>query len=616
MSIDTKGRTMNKLLRALLPALLLAAVFAIAACGGDDDDDGDGGTVEEALGEFAPVTEPPEDAQEGGSLEVIASGDVDYIDPGAQYYQFSYMISDATQRRLVGWPPDETDQPQPDIAESEPEISDDEQTITFTIRDGVRFSPPVDREVTAADVEYAIERALLPGVANGYAEAYFSDVEGFDEALEATEEEETVAPDISGITATDDSTLEIRLTKPVAATTVQALSLPISAPVPEEYAKEFDAENPSTYGQNQVATGPYMIENNSEGEAIGYSPGKEIHLVRNPNWDPETDYRPGYLDEITVTEGFTDLNSAARKILDGDSQVNGDFLLEPESLKLAAEDYPDQLSLTPGGGYRHVALNTTIPPFDDINVRKAVAAAADRVALRLERGGELVGPVATHFIPPDIPGFEEAGGLEGPGVDFLATPEGDPQLAEEYFRKAGYESGQYEGDEEILMVAENAGIDKRVGEAALDLFEELGFNVQFRQVNGDIMYTRFCNRPDAEVAICPNVGWIKDFNDPQTILDPTFNGELIQDVNNSNWPQLDVPEINRAIEEARLVNDPEERAQAWGEVDRMITEQAPGFPYVWDNQANVASANVNHVINLFNAVTDLSATSIDQGSGG
>jgi peptide/nickel transport system substrate-binding protein len=598
------------LLRALLPALLLAAVLGVAACGGDDDD---GGT-EEALGEFAPVNEAPDDATEGGTIEVIASGDVDYIDPGAQYYQFSYMLSDATQRRLVSWPPDVTDEPQPDLAESEPEISDDDQTITFTIREGVRFSPPVDREVTAADFEYAIERALLPGVPNGYVQAYMSDIDGFDEALEAVKEDETVAPDLEGVTAVDDRTLEIQLTAPTAATVVQALSLPISVPVPEEYAKEFDAESPSTYGQNQVSTGPYMIENNAEGEAIGYEPGREIHIVRNPNWDPETDYRPAYVDEITVREGFTDVNAAMRKILQGESQVNGDILPEPESLKLAAQEFPDQLQLLPSGGNRYVALNTTIPPFDDINVRKAVVAAADREALRLERGGELVGPIATHFIPPDIPGFEEAGGLQGPGVDFLANPQGDPELAEEYFRKAGFESGQYEGDEELLMVAENAGVDQRVGEAALDLFEELGFNIQFRQVNGDVMYTRFCSRPDAEVAICPNVGWIKDFNDGQSILDPTFNGENIIDVNNTNWPQLDVPEINQAIEEATLVNDPEERAEAWGEVDRMVTEQAPAIPYVWDNQPSVASGNVNLVTNLFNGQADLNFTSIDQGS--
>ncbi|MGI8460188.1 MAG: ABC transporter substrate-binding protein [Solirubrobacterales bacterium] len=601
-------------MRALMIALLALPALALAACGGDDSGGGSQSSaeIEQVLGEFAPVTKPPGGAAEGGTLEVIASGDVDYIDTGAMYYQFSYMIQQATHRTLVGWPPEETEEPQPDLAAEEPEISEDGESVTFTIRDGVEFSPPVDREVTAADVEYAIERSLLPGVANSYVPVYMSDIDGFDEALEAVKQDETVAPDIKGVTATDDTTLEITLTKPTAAVVEQALSLPVSAPVPEEYAKEFDAENPSTYGQNQVATGPYMIENNSEGEAIGYEPGKSIHLVRNPNWDPETDFRPAFVDEIQVTEGFTDVNSATRKILSGDSQVNGDILPEPEGLKLAAQDYPDQLQLVPGTGNRYISMNTTVPPFDDINVRKAVIAAANREDLRLERGGELVGPIATHFLQPTIPGFEEAGGLEGdPNLDFIANPEGDPEVSEKYFREAGYESGKYAGDEELLMVAEHAGVDGRIGEATLNLFEELGFDVTFRQVNGDIMYTKFCNRPDAEVAVCPNVGWLKDFNDGQSMLDPTFSGNAIAEVNNSNWPELDVPEINDAISAAALVNDPDERARAWGEIDTMIMEQAPAIPYVWDNQPNVYSADVNAVMNVFNGQTDLAFTSID-----
>ena len=80
-------------LRLLLPVLIVAFATGLAACGGDDDDG-------ETQGGFAPPTAAPEDAQTGGSLEVLASGDVDYIDPGAAYYQFSYMIHFATQRPL------------------------------------------------------------------------------------------------------------------------------------------------------------------------------------------------------------------------------------------------------------------------------------------------------------------------------------------------------------------------------------------------------------------------------------------------------------------------------------------------------------------------------------
>ena len=50
-------------------------------------------------------------------------------------------------------------------------------------------------------------------------------------------------------------------------------------------------------------------------------------------------------------------------------------------------------------------MNTTIKPFDNINVRKAVIAGFDRNALRLTRGGALVGDIPTHFIPPGIAGL-------------------------------------------------------------------------------------------------------------------------------------------------------------------------------------------------------------------
>ena len=64
-----------------------------------------------------------------------------------------------------------------------------------------------------------------------------------------------------------------------------------------------------------------MIENDSSGELTGYTPNKEIHLVRNPNWKPsDGDFRPAYLDEITVQEGFADTVSAGKKILAGSAR--------------------------------------------------------------------------------------------------------------------------------------------------------------------------------------------------------------------------------------------------------------------------------------------------------
>nr|MBA2522291.1 hypothetical protein [Solirubrobacterales bacterium] len=201
----------QKLLRVLMPGTVVVASVALAACGSDgssdssSSDSASSGATDAQQEQFAAPTEAPSDAQSGGELTVIAASDVDYIDPGAAYYQFTYMVTSAVHSPLVGWAPDDVEQPTPLLAESEPEVSEDGKALTYTLRDDVMYSPPVDRAVTAADVEYAIERSLLPGVPNGYTQTYLSGVEGIDDAVKEAQDNPTGgAPDISGITAPDD----------------------------------------------------------------------------------------------------------------------------------------------------------------------------------------------------------------------------------------------------------------------------------------------------------------------------------------------------------------------------------------------------------------------------
>lgn len=598
----------------LIAALAAIICLGLAACGNSDSADegvADNGAAS-AGNDFAPLHEAPDDSETGGELTVVAGGDVDNIDPGATYYQFGYVIQFATQRTLMGWPADAED-PVPDLADGEPEISEDGRTLTFKIKEGIRYSPPVDREVVAADFKYALERSLMPGVANGYIGSYLNSLEGFEAATAAVEENPTEAPEISGVTAPDDQTLVLTFNEPVALTAAQVLSLPLGAPVPEDYAAEHDAKNPSDYGRYAVATGPYMVRNNADGRLVGHVPGESIELVRNPNWDAETDFRPAYLDAITVQEGFTNTPAASQRILSGSGMVNGDFSPDPPVLKDVVTEQPEQLTLAPQGGTRYVTLNTQLAPFDDINLRKAVLAAIDREAMRLAFGGETLGAIASHFIPPDVPGFEQAGGYEGTGVDFLASPAGDPELAAEYMRKAGFESGRYEGDEELLVIGENTNVERRISEIVVDALEGLGFNVNYRPVSQEAVFTRFCTVPEAEVAVCPNIAWGKDFNSAETILAPTFNGDGIQPTNNTNISMLDVPEINQAMAEAAALTDADDQADAWGEIDRMVTAQAAALPWIWDYFPVISSSDVVNVINRFTGTTDLSYASVKNG---
>jgi peptide/nickel transport system substrate-binding protein len=579
---------------SLLLVAILALSVGLAACGGDDEGtSGDSGNTKTAA---------PEGAKQGGKLVSLWTDDVDFIDPGKTYYQMGFTITFATQKALYGYKPDSSDKAVPDLADGDPEISEDGKTVTVKIKKGVKFSPPVNREVTSKDVKYGIERGFFNTVNNGYAGAYFGNIDGAKVASKP-------GTKIKGIETPDDQTIVFHDTKGTGGVLAGALALTLAAPVPEEYAKKFDAKNPSTYGQNQVATGPYMVENNSAGKAIGYKAGKRIHLVRNPNWDKSLDYRPAYVDEIDIQQGNDDTQVASQKIISGNGLISGDFEPPPAVMKKERAN-KEQLQFTSGGGDRWVALNTKVAPFDDVNVRRATVAGFDRAALLLARGGEVVGKVPTHMLPPGLGGFDEAGGEEGPGFDFMSKPEGDPALAAEYFKKAGMASGKYEGSEEVLVVGTSEGVAQKVAEITKEQLEKLGFKVRLRLVTQDAMYTKFCNVPKAKVQVCPNVGWFKDFADPQTMLDPTFNGKNILPENNSNWSQLDEPAINKAMDDAAVLTDPAERNKAWGEIDKMVTEQAPAIFYQWVIDPVINSKDVNPVINAFNATHDYSFTSL------
>ena len=237
--------------------------------------------------------------------------------------------------------------------------------MTIKLKPNIKFSPPVNRAATSKDVKYAIERSFTAAVPNGYVPTYFGIIEG------APEPGQKKLVDIPGIQTPDDQTIVFKL-KEASGAFVGALSLPVTAPVPQEYAKKFDSKAPSQYGNKHMATGPYMVKS--------YQIGKSMVLVRNPNWDAKTDYRPAYADEIDFSLGNEDTTVAARQILNGKGMITGDFSADPPVLKQAVTKQKSQVAIAPLGN-RYIGLNTTIPPLDDINVRKAINAATDRNAL-------------------------------------------------------------------------------------------------------------------------------------------------------------------------------------------------------------------------------------------
>ena len=571
-------------------ALLAIAGLLAAGCGGGS--------------KRTPLDVADTSGKRGGDVTILSAGDVTSLDPGIWFYGYDYQaLAHTTQRALYGWKP-AAGTPTPDLAAAMPQTTAGGLTVTIKLKPDIRYSPPLgDRTVSSDDVKYAIERMFTAGVANLYASTYFGAIIGTQTFASSG------AADIKGIETPDATTLVLKLRRASGViSSGQALSLPGTVPVPKDYAERYDKRSPSTYGAHQVFTGPYMIDNDGKGALTGYEPGKRLRLVRNPSWDPKTDDRPAYLDTMTF-RGANDIDEASRRILAGSRLVSGDFASPPVNiLRSALDTRRDQVASVSAQSVRYVALNTTVKPFDRELVRRAAAAALDRVALRATRGGAPLGTIATHFLPPGVPGFAGAGGRAGV-ADFLRKPDGDLALARSYLRRAGYRSGRYSGPR-LRMIGDDRPPGSTTAQAVRRQLERLGFAFDYAELPRAESFQRGCGAAGARVAVCPNGAWSKELLDPQSLLQPVFDGEGPRQTGSINWSQVDDLELNASLEIAAAETDPEARAAAYAELDRTVTRRAYVIPWLWDNQISVLSADVKGVVNAFTSAWDMTYTSL------
>jgi peptide/nickel transport system substrate-binding protein len=604
MTHHVAGR--RTLARALAGGALALAVpglaLGLSACGSSTEAVAGVRGIKAPAGVHTPQNESLGGGVRGGTLTVLNHEDFEHLDPGQAYSSVDYEAVYATQRPLYSYKPNDFTAPVPDLASGQPEISANREQVTVHIRSGVHFSPPVNREVTSADVAYAIERGANPNVANPYFATYFGALLGAGTAKGGP---------IPGIATPNAHTIVFKLDEPKAPLLAAALVLPLTAPVPEEFAKRYDSHSPTEYGTYLVATGPYMFKSNSQGKVlgVGYEPGKSATLVRNPNWNPATDYRPAYLNQVDIQIGG-DPNVIGRQVLEGSHMVQNDELAQ-STVQLAYEHFRTQLEISPGAGSNYIAVNNHQGPFANVNVRKALWAALDRVAMTKAHGGELVTNVMTHFLYPEIPGFEQAGGLQGPRFDYNESPTGNLTVAAKYMRLAGYPAGKYTGDQTLQVVGATGSPTAQEAEIVNQTLVDLGFKTKLSLVEKSTMYSKFCGVPAEEIDVCPNVGWVADFGDPQAVLDVTFNGKHIESSGNNNFGQVDDPTIDTRMAAAELVVGTAARADAWAAIDRELVADAAAIPVAWDKEPKIESRDVSGVGDVWNlGAWDYSFTSL------
>jgi peptide/nickel transport system substrate-binding protein len=601
-----------------LIALVGVLALAAAACG------------EEAA---PPAGEEGGEAQRGGTLLAGLESDVDAaFDPQKEYYSVTWGFYHCCLLRTLVTTPHTTAENggndlQPDLATDLPEVSEDGLTYTFTIKDGVPFAPPYqDVEITAQSFINALEREAKPRVGAGYP-FYYSVIEGFDEFSEGE------ADTISGMTAVDDKTLEITLTRP-AGDFPYRMMMHATAPIPDGAADGHDKD----YGRFLISSGPYMFEGADEASAPptepfpGYEPGQSIVLVRNPSWSADTDpLREAYLDRMEIQIGLT-ADDGALRVDSGELHLMLDSVPPAQQIQAYQGDpeRQDQLFSFVGDGVYYISFNIAEPPFDDVHVRRAVNFALDRAGLLQIRGGPLFGEVADHAITDPLTNFL----LED--FDPYPSPDGsgDPEAASEEMAQSAYDS---DGDgvcddpvcENIVSVTDEA--DPYPDQSALisQNLEPLGLTLDVTTQERTTMYDS-CNDPGAHVALCLGPGWFKDYSDATTFGEPLFGSAAIGPDSCCNYalvgapPEVleehgydvtEVPSVDADFQACDELALGDERLQCWAEFDQKITEEiVPWVPINFARDVFVVSDAVRGFdYDQFSGQPDLSGMSLAGG---
>lgn len=489
-------------------------------------------------------------------------------------------------------------QPQPDLAAAPPQVSLDGTIWTFRLREGLHYAPPLeDATITSRDFVRALERLGDPGTGEPQLAGYLSIIEGY------SEYQSGAAATIVGLEAPDPLTLRIRESRPDA-TIPYLFALAVTAPIPampghpeERFGvASGHAFEDGGYGGYLVASGPYMYEGSASMDfsdppeeqtpASGYlpwdldkSPYGSITLVRNPSWDPATDpLRAALADRIELVGGTEpDLFGAVDS---GDLDLVFDSSPPPEVLQ-AYQDDPalrPLIQATESLTESFATFNLAQPPFDDVAVRRAVAAVMDRAALVEQSREEYtrgVSVLSTH-LAPDI---TESSLLAG--WDPASRVDGSPDLvaARRAMATSRYARGERCRDPacDAVKIVVHRAATAAVAPLRADL-ARLGIHADFVVRSGVFGP---CGRPKAHIGMCIGATWQADFPDAVNFLqvfyasDGSLNfshvGAGPGTLRHWGYPVTDVPSVDTDVEQC-VQEAGSAKAACWARLDQYLTD--------------------------------------------
>jgi ABC-type transport system substrate-binding protein len=331
---------------------------------------------------------------------------------------------------------------------------------------------------------------------------------------------------------------------------------PVFGPVPLGKAGA-----PPDYGLKPLSTGPYKIEK--------FVPNQSLTLVKNDQWDPETDpARHQYVDKYTFEFG-TDPSVADKTVLsDNGNTTVVTSMLGQDYTQAIQNNQKDNVLVGPQPctGF-HMPNYKKIP---ELEVRQALAFAYPYEDA-WSAGGEIVGVTLANGVTDKSLGFGllppgMAGRKPWPGEIDGETIKFDPEKSKELLKKAGFAPGEYE----VSFVYDATTPE---GRAAADQresgYKEGGFAVKKYPYTAGSLYDVWTD-PDSALYKKINLlgtAWCQDWPSASTFL-PVIVGKGSA----YNTGQFEEPKVEAEIKRIQTEVAPEDQAEAWGELEQMVMQ--------------------------------------------
>jgi peptide/nickel transport system substrate-binding protein len=518
---------------------------------------------------FGPGRDASRNGIRGGMLRVLSTEPIIGLDTAVNYTPNGLAMARAYARTLYGYDPSG---PVPDIASGPPQLSADRRTYTFTLRPGVRYAPPVNREVTATDFITAIQRL--------YDKTTLSDGQKYADLIAGARRFGAgKARRISGLAAPDPRTLTITLAQP-AEDFLSILTQSFFAPVPGEYAANYAVG--ANYDGHVVGSGPYTVD--------VYIPGWLVVLVRNPHWDPATDpLRKAWVDRIRIRlGGSVGASQQAIEREEADLSLDSHVPRAQIATLQADPERSQRLSVNTSECLLFLTLGThrAAGAIADVRVRQAINYAIDKVAYRDAIAGQLrpAGELASTIRAPGSLGYHH--------YDLYPTPggRGDPAKAKALLAEAGYPNGltlSFTTAGTGEFAAARKPIEASLAKAGIRLKPKI-YELKYLWEKGLGVPSKRLEHQLGQNAWCPD--FVGD-NARGTIV-PLFDGRLDPAVS-VNFSEYDNPTVNRLIDRALAEPDPDRRAAMWGQLDQRIMRDAPLVPLLWQKFSYLWSSRVH-----------------------